>query len=208
MSMLAVALTGALAAMSPSRAVSRSALAFAAPARTAHCAAASRVAMAEVPAQIQFIKGVDEPIVPDIKLTRSKDGSTGTATFLFDQPSFLEATDGPQSEITGMFMVDDEGELVTTDVNAKFVNGKPRSVECVYVMRDPPSWDRMMRFLVRRVARRSARDAARPAHQRPRVLTWRWGASPLSPPSRALTPPVTGTVRRVARPGVPVGVGG
>ncbi|KAJ1636566.1 Psb28 protein-domain-containing protein, partial [Pavlovales sp. CCMP2436] len=79
-------------------------------------------------AEIQFVKGVDEMVVPDIKLTRSKDGFTGTATFVFDQPNFLLASSEPQGEITGMYMVDDEGELRTTDVNAKFSNGKPKIV--------------------------------------------------------------------------------
>lgn len=117
-------------------------------------------------AEIQFIQGVDEPVVPDIKLTRSQDGMTGTATFLFDQPSFLEASIEPQGEITGMYMIDEEGEMRTTEVNAKFVNGKPRSVEAVYIMRDPGSWDRMMRFLVpygqRTCAARQFTPALRP----------------------------------------------
>jgi photosystem II protein len=111
----------------------------------------SCVRMMAVSAEIQFIKGIDEDVVPDIKLTRSKDGMTGTATFVFDQPSFLIASAEPQAqgEITGMFMVDEEGEIATTDVNAKFINGKPKIVEAVFVMRDPPTWDRVMRFLER-----------------------------------------------------------
>lgn len=34
----------------------------------------------ECDAVMQFIKGIDEPCVPDIKLTRSKDGSNGVGT--------------------------------------------------------------------------------------------------------------------------------
>ena len=34
-------------------------------------------------AYIQFIKGINEKVLPDIRLTRSRDGSTGTATFRF-----------------------------------------------------------------------------------------------------------------------------
>ena len=33
------------------------------------------VAMAS---SMQFIKGIDEPTIPDVKLTRSRDGSSGT----------------------------------------------------------------------------------------------------------------------------------
>ena len=34
-------------------------------------------------AKIQFYEGTDEPVVPEIRLTRSKDGTTGQALFLF-----------------------------------------------------------------------------------------------------------------------------
>jgi photosystem II protein len=40
-------------------------------------------------AKIQFIKGLDEKILPDVRLTRSRDGSTGTATFRFKNPIFF-----------------------------------------------------------------------------------------------------------------------
>jgi hypothetical protein len=34
-------------------------------------------------ATIQFVRGLDEKVVPDIKLTRARDGSSGVATFQF-----------------------------------------------------------------------------------------------------------------------------
>jgi len=37
-------------------------------------------------AQIQFSKGIEEEVVPDVRLTRSRDGSNGTATFYFQNP--------------------------------------------------------------------------------------------------------------------------
>src|SRR6476659_4565416 len=98
---------------------------------------------------IQFIQGVDEITVPQILLTRSRDGSTGTATFLFENPSILEKTTSKEGEITGLYLIDNEGSLVTKDVNARFVNGKPRSIEAVYIMKSPEAWDRFMRFMER-----------------------------------------------------------
>ena len=54
-------------------------------------------------AKIQFYEGTDEPVVPEIRLTRSKDGTTGQALFLFEKPQALSSiTDG---EITGMRMI-------------------------------------------------------------------------------------------------------
>ena len=40
-------------------------------------------------ATIQFIKGIDETTIPTVNITRSRDGSTGTATFTFDNANIL-----------------------------------------------------------------------------------------------------------------------
>jgi len=97
-------------------------------------------------AEIQFIRGVDEEIVPDVRLTRAPDGSTGRARFYFDNPKIVQEGN---LEITGMYLVDEEGELATRDVNAKFVNGQPTAIEAVYPMRSVQEWDRFMRFMDR-----------------------------------------------------------
>ena len=81
-------------------------------------------------AVIQFFRGTDELVIPDIRLTRSRDGRTGQAMFVFEEPQAL----APESmgDITGMFMVDEEGELVTREVKARFLNGKPSAIEATY----------------------------------------------------------------------------
>ena len=38
-------------------------------------------------AKIQFYDGVNEPVVPEIRLTRDKNGTTGQAFFIFDETS-------------------------------------------------------------------------------------------------------------------------
>lgn len=52
-------------------------------------------------AYIEFIVGVPEPCVPDVSLTRSRDGSTGVATFTFDNPSFLAKSTTELGDTTG-----------------------------------------------------------------------------------------------------------
>ena len=100
-------------------------------------------------ASIQFVRGLDEKVVPDVRLTRAKDGSSGVATFNFNSPNCFDANTAAEGEVTGMFMIDDEGEISTTDVNARFTNGKPQSIESTYVMKSPSEWDRFMRFMER-----------------------------------------------------------
>mmetsp|Transcript_1179 Transcript_1179/g.1774 ORF Transcript_1179/g.1774 Transcript_1179/m.1774 type:complete len:151 (-) Transcript_1179:124-576(-) len=100
-------------------------------------------------AEIQFVKGLKEKVVPDIKLTRAVDGSSGIATFKFANPNVFDASTASQGEITGLFLVDEEGEMSTSDVNANFVNGKPQSIDATLVMMSPAEWDRFMRFMER-----------------------------------------------------------
>lgn len=100
-------------------------------------------------ATIEFVRGLEEKVVPDIKLTRARDGSSGIATFSFNNPNVFDASTASKGEITGMFLVDEEGEMSTTDVNANFVNGKPQAIESVLVMKSPEEWDRFMRFMER-----------------------------------------------------------
>ena len=100
-------------------------------------------------ARIQFIKGIDEKVLPDVRLTRSRDGSTGTATFYFKNANILNKSTVKEGEITGMYLIDTEGILETRDVNARFVNGKPEAIESIYIMKSPEAWDRFMRFMKR-----------------------------------------------------------
>ena len=98
-------------------------------------------------AAIQFFRGVNEPVVPDIRLTRSRDGRTGQATFRFEQPAAIAPE--TMGDITGMWMLDEEGEMVTREVNGKFVNGKASALEAVYSWKSEQDFERFMRFAQR-----------------------------------------------------------
>ena len=98
-------------------------------------------------AKIQFSRGMDEDAVPEVRLTRSKSGDQGTATFLFENPKALSSTS--TQDITGMYMIDDEGELLTREVKAKFINGQPAGLEALYIMKSATEWERFMRFMER-----------------------------------------------------------
>nr|YP_010443858.1 photosystem II protein W [Vacuolaria virescens]UTE94745.1 photosystem II protein W [Vacuolaria virescens] len=100
-------------------------------------------------AVIQFIPGINEEVVAQVKLTRSRDGSTGTATFNFDQPSIFNKNLSDAGEIKGMFLIDEEGTLITREVSARYLNGKPQTIEAIYIMKNRETWDRFMRFMER-----------------------------------------------------------
>ena len=96
-------------------------------------------------AEIQFAKGVSEETIPDVKVTRSKTGNSGTATFYFEDPNILskESSD----EITGMYLVDDEGEIFSREVKGKFINGEARAIEAVLIMKSEDEFERFVRFM-------------------------------------------------------------
>lgn len=74
----------------------RAAAAFtrARPATRAPMAARRVMAMAS---SMQFIKGIDEPTIPDVKLTRSRDGSSGTGALR--GCALLSGTSPPAGEV-------------------------------------------------------------------------------------------------------------
>lgn len=96
---------------------------------------------------MEFSRGTMETVIPNIRLTRAKDGSNGQAIFYFEKPDALSQTS--TEEVTGLYMTDEEGEIITAKVNAKFVNGVPEALEAVYVMKSPAEWDRFIRFMER-----------------------------------------------------------
>ena len=98
-------------------------------------------------AEIQFSRGIKENTVPDVRLTRSRSGDSGTATFVFESPKILSKEN--TNEITGMYLVDEEGEIVTREVKGVFINGEPKKVESRVIMNSAGEWERFMRFMER-----------------------------------------------------------
>jgi photosystem II protein len=80
-------------------------------------------------------------------MTRSRDGRTGQAMFVFEEPQALAPE--TMGDITGMFMVDEEGELVTREVKARFVNGKASALEATFTWKSSSDFERFMRFAQR-----------------------------------------------------------
>ena len=64
---------------------------------------------------IQFFNGIDERVVPQIRLTKSKDGQAGQAYFRFEIPEALLSDNF--KEIQGMYLLDEEGQITTREIN-------------------------------------------------------------------------------------------
>lgn len=98
-------------------------------------------------AEIRFSSDIVEESIPDVKLTRSKDGTNGRAIFYFENSKILES--GNTQAVTGLYLEDEEGELTSNKVNCKFINGEPKAIEAIYPIKSVEEWERFMRFMER-----------------------------------------------------------
>ena len=98
---------------------------------------------------IQFFNGVNEKAVPQIRLTKSKDGPAGQAFFRFDSPEALLSDNF--KDIQGMYLIDEEGQITTREINIAIskINGKYTAIEAVYCWRSERDFNRFMRFATR-----------------------------------------------------------
>ena len=91
-----------------------------------------------------------EDVVPSVSLTRSRDGSTGTATFKFERPSVLSLHDvWDNGLVTGLWLQDEEGSLHSPDLSVDFAEGRPSELTAILVLKSPSEWERFMRFMRR-----------------------------------------------------------
>jgi photosystem II protein len=102
--------------------------------------------------QIQFLSGFEEITVPRrVRLTRSESGETGTATFLFFQPTvfsiFLNVTFPSMILITGMDLLWDKKKITSKDIKIYFKEGKPVVIRAILVFRNSKDWFNFFNFM-------------------------------------------------------------
>ena len=102
--------------------------------------------------QIQFISGFEEMTVPRrVRLTKSENGETGTATFLFFQPSvfsiFLDFPFGDSIIIESMTLIWDKKKITTKDIKIYFKNGKPNVIRAILIFRNSKDWFNFLNFM-------------------------------------------------------------
>ena len=97
--------------------------------------------------QIQFIKGLNETTIPEIRLTRSSSGDTGTATFHFHKPDLFKINWKKNFEITGMYIFNKNRIMKTRYIKIYFKNGKPEVLEAIYILRNVTEWNTLIKLL-------------------------------------------------------------
>ena len=97
-------------------------------------------------ARIQFLLGIDEDVIPEIRLTKTKDSTIGDATFTFFKPSVL--LEENYKELEGMYLVDDEGQISIREINVSVSkkDGTYTTLQAIYHWNTEEEFDRFMRF--------------------------------------------------------------
>jgi photosystem II reaction center protein Psb28 len=102
--------------------------------------------------QIQFISGQEEMAVPRrIRLTRSENGKTGTATFIFFKPMvfsfFLTVLSPDVVLIKGMDLLWDKQKITSKDIRIYFKEGKPVVLRSILIFRNSKDWFNFLNFM-------------------------------------------------------------
>lgn len=89
-----------------------------------------------------------EKTLPIVKLTKSKNGETGTATFIFIRPSIFEFERlWTRSLITGLYLNWSYKRIMTTDISLFFENGKPFLLKSVFIFKNSQEWFHFLNFM-------------------------------------------------------------
>ena len=98
-------------------------------------------------AAIQFVKGNDEKVTPEIRLFRNHDGKKGQVIYKFYKPSTI--TFDNFKSIQKMYLIDEEGELSTRKIDLFISEKYIKEVKSTYNWVSEKEFERFMRFAER-----------------------------------------------------------
>ena len=96
---------------------------------------------------IQFIKGMNEKDLPEIRLLRNSDGKKGQAIYKFHKPNTITLENF--NSIKKMSLIDEEGELSTSKIDLSILDNKIMEVKSTYNWNSEKEFERFMRFAQR-----------------------------------------------------------
>jgi photosystem II 13kDa protein len=97
--------------------------------------------------RIEFIENKKELTLPIITLTKSRNGKTGTATFIFIQPSLFINSDFQITSINGMYLLWENNKIETKDIEIFFKNGNPYILKGLLVFKNSQEWFHFLNFM-------------------------------------------------------------
>ena len=96
---------------------------------------------------IEFFPGLTERSIPIIKLTKSRNGKTGTATFLFIKPNFFETVFFQKKPCDYILLISTKEKIISNDITLFFKEGKPFLLKAVFIFKNSKDWFKFLHFM-------------------------------------------------------------
>ena len=96
---------------------------------------------------IQFVKGENEKEHPEIRIYRNPNGERGQAIYKFRKPSTITLENF--KSIERMYMIDEEGEISTREIDISISDKNIMEVKSTYSWNSEKEFERFMRFAKR-----------------------------------------------------------
>ena len=97
--------------------------------------------------RIQFINDLNEVTLPIIKLTKSRNGKTGTAAFVFIKPKVFANIIHEDKFIRSMSLIWDNKIIETTDLEIFFKDGNPFIIKSILIFKSSKEWFNFLNFM-------------------------------------------------------------
>jgi photosystem II protein len=97
--------------------------------------------------QIQFFENIKESTLPIIRLTKSKNGKTGTATFVFVRPEVFEEYYFSHFPIKKISLVWEGRKIESQDITFFFHEGKPFLIKTIFLFKNSIEWFEFLNFM-------------------------------------------------------------
>jgi photosystem II protein len=98
-------------------------------------------------AEIQIFPEKKENRFPIIKLTKSINGKTGTATFFFIEPISFEYFFLNKESIEIVSLIKDEKKISSKNITIFFKNGKPFLLRVIFILKNSSDWFDFLNFM-------------------------------------------------------------
>jgi photosystem II 13kDa protein len=97
--------------------------------------------------RIEILKDISENSLPLIKLTKSKNGKTGTATFIFIKPTLFEILNYKNLPIDGIYLVWENKKITSRDIKIIFKKGQPFLLKAIFIFKNNNEWFNFLQFM-------------------------------------------------------------
>jgi photosystem II protein len=96
---------------------------------------------------IKFLENFYEKKTPLIQLTKSKNGQTGTATFIFLSPEIFDIFIFSEKHIENSILCWNKKEITSENIDVFYRNGEPYLLKTIFIFKNAKEWFNFLEFM-------------------------------------------------------------